>query len=344
MDVGIVGLAGSGRTTVFRALLAHRAPQQAGARHGGGAIGTIHVQDPRLEKLFARFQPKKMTPVEIHVHDLCPLLERSFPTAEIEAMKRMELLLLVIPAFADPSEEAITAAFERLLGELCLEDLAAVEKRLWRAPREKLADIEQEALEIARTALDGEKPVIAAPLSEPQRQSLRGYALVTDRCLIALANVAEDAAGEAPPEALQKRAGAHGIPVLALCGTLEAEMAELPPAERAPFLAEYGIQQPASAVVTRAILDCADLIPFFTMNEDECRAWPIRRGTSAREAAGKIHSDMERGFIRAEVVAVEDLVPLEGGFAEARKLAKLRVEGKDYLIQDGEVVQFRFNV
>ena len=344
MEVGIAGLTGSGRTTVFRALLAHRAPKDSGARHGGAAIGTIHVQDSRLERLSARFQPKKTTPVEIRVHDLCPSLEKSFPTAEIEAMKRMDLLLLVIPAFADANEETVTRGFERLLSELCFEDLAAVERRLERHPREKLAEVEHQALEIARAALSEEKLVLRAALSEPQRQALRGYALITDRPMIALVNSAEHAAGALPPESLQKHATLHGIQVLTLCASLEAEMAELAPEERSSFLAEYGVQEPASGAVTRAILDCAEVIPFFTVGEDECRAWPIRRGTTAREAAGKIHSDIQRGFIRAEVVAYKDLEPLEGGLSEARKLGKLRLEGKDYVIQDGEVVHYRFNV
>ncbi len=344
MDVGIVGLAGSGRTTLFRALLAHRAPGESGARHAGGAIGTIHIQDPRLEKLNARFQRKKVTPIEIHVHDLCPSLEPSFPTTEIEAMKRMDLLLLVIPAFTDASEAAVRLGFERLLGELCLEDQAAVEGRLGRAPREKLAESEREALERARQALEQGKPVVAASLSETQRRSLRGYALVTDRFMIAVVNAAEAAAGAPPPEELLKRAQEYEIPALAICASLEAEMAELPAEERASFLAEYSIREPASAVATRAILRCADVIPFFTIGEDECRAWAIRRGISARDAAGKVHSDIARGFIRAEVIAFEDLEKLPGGLAEARKLGKLRLEGKDYVIQDGEVVHFRFNV
>jgi ribosome-binding ATPase YchF (GTP1/OBG family) len=344
MDVGIVGLAGSGRTTVFRALLAHRAPKEAGTRHAGVGIGSIHVQDPRLEELAARFRPKKMTPIEIRVHDLCPSLEPSFHTHEIEAMKRMDLLLAVIPAFANPSESALETALEKLLAELCLEDLAAVERRLKRAAPEKIAEIEREALELAQAALDQERPLWAAALGDPQRQALRGYAFVTDRPLIALINAAEDAVGSQPPGALARRAADCGIPLLTLCATLEAELAELPSEEREAFLAEYGIAAPAGAAVTRAILDAADLIPFFTINDDECRAWPVARGTRARDAAGKVHSDIERGFIRAEVIAFEELEPLAGGLAEARKLGKLRLEGKDYIVKDGDIVYFRFNV
>ncbi len=344
MDVGIIGLANSGRTTVFRALLAHRAPKAAGGRHAGAALGSILVQEPRLERLAELFRPEKTTPVEIRVHDLCPSLERSFPTAEIEGMKRMDLLLLVVPAFADASPEASLAGFEQLLGELCLEDLAAVERRLARHPREKLGDTEKHALELAREALEVERPVVSLELREPERLALRGYALCTDRPLIGVRNTGEDEAGKALPADLAKRAAEAGIPLLALCASLEAEMAELAPEERSDFLAEYSVAEPASGAVTRAILERADLISFFTVGEDECRAWPIARGTPAREAAGKIHSDIERGFIRAEVVPFEELISLPGLMTEARKTGQLRLEGKDYRIEDGEIVHFRFNV
>ncbi len=341
MDVGIIGLAGSGRTTVFRALLAHRAPRAGGP---AAAIGTIHVQDPRLDALAARFRPKKTTPIEIHLLDLCPSREPSFPTAEFEGMKRMEVLLGVVPAFADRSEAALTRAFQSLLAELCLEDLAAVERRLARAPREKLEPLEAEALETVRRTLEEERPVRNAPLSAAARGALRGYALITDRPLIAVLNQAEAAVTQGLPEPLVQHAEALGIPMLTLCAPLEAELAELPAEERPAFLSEYGIREPAGAAVTRAILDAADIVPFFTVSEDECRAWPVARGTAAREAAGKIHSDLQRGFIRAEVIAFDALSALPGGLSEAKRAGKLRVEGKDYIVQDGDVVQIRFNV
>jgi ribosome-binding ATPase YchF (GTP1/OBG family) len=307
-------------------------------------VGAIHVQDRRLDRLAELFQPKKVTPVEILVHDLCPSHDSSFPTAEIEAMKRMDVLLLVIPAFADGSTQASIAGLDRLLGELCLEDLAAVERRLQRHPREKLEAVEKEALETAAAALEAERPVCQAELSEPGRLALRGYSLVTDRSLIALRNTAEDQAGDPPPDDLVKHARDRGLQVLSLCASLEAEMAELAPEERGEFLAEYQVEEPAGAAVTRAVLACADLIPFFTVGDDECRAWPIPRGTAARAAAGKIHSDIERGFIRAEVVPFEELVALPGLMTEAKKKGVLRLEGKEYEIRDGEIVHFRFNV
>ncbi len=344
MDVGIVGGAGAGRTTVFRALLAHRAPQAAGGRRGGGSVGAIQVRDPRLERLAERFKPRKVTPIEIRVHDLCPSLEPSFPTAEIGGMKRMEVLLLVIPAFADTSADASGRELDRLVGELALEDLAFVEKRLEHASRDRLPGLEIEALERARVALDADSTVYGADLSPAQRSALRGFALITDRAFLALCNVAERDAGAACPEALERRARAHGMPLLQLAAALESELAELPSDERAPFLAEYGIDEPAGAALTRALLAQANIITFYTVSEDECRAWAISRGTRAREAAGRVHSDMERGFIRAEVIGCDELERLADGLAEARRRGLLRIEGKDYEVRDGEIVHFRFNV
>jgi ribosome-binding ATPase YchF (GTP1/OBG family) len=344
MDVGIVGRPGSGRTTVFRALLAHRAPQASGARHAGAGIGAIRVVDPRLDRLGEQFQLRKVTPIEIVVHDLCPSLEPSFPKAELEAMKRMDVLVLVLPAFSDDSADVSIQELERLLGELGLEDLALIEGRLKHASRDKMPDVQREALERAQAALEGETPVTAAGLSEPQRAALRGYALITDRPFAAIRNVAEDRAGEPPPEAVVARGARAGIPVLSLCAALEAEMAELSPEERQPYLAEYGVQEPAGAALTRHVLAAGDIIPFFTVGEDECRAWPIARGTVARKAAGRVHSDIERGFIRAEVIQYDELEPLDGDLGEARRRGLLRLEGKDYVVQDGDVVHFRFNV
>lgn len=343
MQAGIVGLPGSGRTTVFRALLAHRA-RTASSGQRAATIGAIHVQDPRLERLAARFDPRKTTPIEITLHDVCSSLEPSFPTGELEALKRMDALLLVLPGFREVAPDGAAAELDRLVGELCLEDLGAVERRLERARKERTDAAMLPALEAARSALDAERPIAAAALAEPLRRELRAHALVTDRPMVAVCNVAEADVGRPTPEALHKRCAELGMAALSLCAPLEAEMAELAAADRAAFLGEYGIEEPAGAAVTRALLAAADLIPFYTVGEDECRAWAIPRGTTAREAAGKIHSDLERGFIRAEVIDCEELCTLEGLLVEARKKGVLRLEGKDYVVREGDVMHVRFNV
>ena len=343
MDIGIVGAAGAGRTTVFRALLAHRAPKQAGARSASGSIGTIQVREPRLDRLAELFHPRKVTPVEIRVHDVCPSLEPTFPKDEIEAMKRLDQLLLVVPAFADASPEVSRSALGQLIEELCLQDLELVERRLKFASRDKLEDRIRHALEAAESGLEAGRPISTA-LAAESREALVGSGLITDRPMIAIRNVAEAEAGAPPPDALVELAAELGLPVLSLCAALEAEMAELPPEERDSFLSEYGIGEAAGAAVTRVLLDRADVISFFTVGEDECRAWPIARGTAARAAAGKVHSDMERGFIRAEVISYTELERLGGRMTDAKKSGKLRLEGKDYVVQDGDIVHVRFNV
>jgi ribosome-binding ATPase YchF (GTP1/OBG family) len=346
MQVGIVGAPMSGRTTVFSALLAHRthAQRAQGARAERGTsagIGQIQVRDPRLDRLAAWFHPEKVTPIELELHDLCSSLEPTFPTSEVEAMKRMDVLLVVAPLFV---ERDAAAALDRLLAEFWLEDLAAIERRLKRAQRERIEALEQSALLKAQSALESERPVRSAPLSELERRAIRGYSFVSDRPWIVVCNQAEADAGKPAPTALVHRAAELGAPALALCASLEAEMASLPTEDREAFLSEYGVQEPAGAALTRAVLESGQVIPFFTVGEDECRAWPIPRGTLARGAAGQIHSDIERGFIRAEVIAYDDLAPLGGSLAEARKLGKLRLESKEYVVQDGDVIHFRFNV
>ncbi len=343
MDVGIVGRPGAGRTTVFRALLAHRAPQEAGGRTSA-AVGAIHVQDPRLDRLCERWKPRKRTPIEIRIHDLCPSLEPEFPQSELEAMKRMDELLLVVPGFAAQGGDAARKELDRLLEELCFVDLAAVEKRLSSAAREKLPDVAREGLARAQNALESGRPIGSAELPELERAALRGYALLTDRPLLVVHNVGEAEAGKPAPRELEQRAAELGLSVLSLCAALEAEMASLPAEERSAFLAEYGVTEPAGAAVTRSVLARLDVIPFFTVGEDECRAWPIARGTSARRAAGRVHTDIERGFIRAEVIGYDELESQGGSLTEARKRGLLRLEGKDYVVQDGEIVHFRFNV
>jgi ribosome-binding ATPase YchF (GTP1/OBG family) len=203
MDVGIVGVPGSGRTTVFRALLALRAPKETGARRG--AVGTIQVRDPRLEQLAERLEPKRVVPIEFRVHDLCGSLDSSFPTDEVEAMKRMDGLLLVVPAFLDAASDASQRELGRLVSDLCLEDLTAVERRLERAKKEKIEDAAREALESARGVLESARPLNTAEIPAADREALRNYSLVTDRPWLAVRNVGEAEAGAPVPPELRAR-------------------------------------------------------------------------------------------------------------------------------------------
>jgi hypothetical protein len=334
----------SGRTTVFRALLAHRAEQRTGKAAVVSTIGQIQVRDPRLDLLAEWFRPKKTTPIELELHDLCISLEPAFPKDEIEAMKRMDVLLVVVPQFSESDAAAAVRALERVLAELWLEDLGAIERRLKRAQRERIEAVEESALLKTQETLETERPARITELTEAERRAIKGYSFISDRPWIIVSNQSEAEAGTPIPAALAARAAELDAPALALCASLEAEMAELPAAERSSFLLEYGVQEAAGAALTREVLERGQVIPFFTVGEDECRAWPIARGTMARGAAGKIHSDIERGFIRAEVIAYDDLAPLRGNLSEARKHGKMRLESREYVVRDGDVIHFRFNV
>jgi len=191
--------------------------------------------------------------------------------------------------------------------------------------------------------LEGGAPLRGIELAAEERRSLAGYALLTQKPLLLVLNVGEAEILAPPPEPVVAAAKSRGIGLVVLSAPVEMDVAQLPEAEQPDFVASLGLEEPARHRFIRAAFDLIDLISMLTSGPDECRAWPVPRGTLAPRAAGKIHSDIERGFIRAEVIHWRDLVEL-GSEARCREAGKLRVEGKDYVIQDGDVVHFRFNV
>jgi GTP-binding protein YchF len=232
---------------------------------------------------------------------------------------------------------------EAFATELVLADLAVVEKRLERLRKEKGHERERALLERIVPALESGTPLRRLGLAPEELSQLAGFAFLSLRPLLIVLNVAEgQAAAPLPPE-VAERAHAEGAEALVLSARVEAELEEIEPAERAAFLAELGLAASARERFIRASYTLLDLISFLTGGEDECRAWPIRRGTTALKAAGKVHSDIERGFIRAEVIAYEDFVRL-GSEARCREAGKLRLEGKDYVVRDGDIIHFRFAV
>jgi ribosome-binding ATPase YchF (GTP1/OBG family) len=218
-----------------------------------------------------------------------------------------------------------------------------VEKRLERLKKEKGHERERALLERIMPELEAGRPLRVLGLGAEERTQLAGFAFLSLRPLLVVQNVAEsEVAAPLPPE-VASRAEAEGAEALVLSARVEAEVAELEPEDRAAFLADLGLAASARDRFIQASYGLLDLISFLTAGEDECRAWPIRRGTTALKAAGKIHSDIERGFIRAEVVRFEDFVRY-GSEAKCREAGKLRLEGKDYIVQDGDIVHFRFAV
>src|SRR5437870_9831373 len=227
--------------------------------------------------------------------------------------------------------------------ELVLADLAVVEKRLERVKKEKGHERERALLERLVPALEAGTPLRTVALAPEERSQLAGFAFLSLRPLLVVLNVPEGEAAAPVPADLGARAAAAGAEAMSLSAQLEAEIAELEPGDRAVFLKDLGLTEGARARFIRASYALLDLISFLTAGEDECRAWPIRRGTTAVKAAGKVHSDIERGFIRAEVIAYDEFMRL-GSEARCREAGKLRLEGKDYVVQDGDIVHFRFAV
>ena len=349
MKVGIVGFPRAGKTTVFNALTGLHASVGSYGDPGKANLGAIKVPDARIDRLSAIFNPRKTTYAEVVFVDFPGGSERSggvLDQTTLVQMRDADALVQVVRGFPDPvTQDAAEPArdVEAFKSELVLADLAIVEKRLERLRKEKGKEQEAELLERCQAALEAETPLRRVELSAADERALSGFGLLSRLPLLVVINVGEAAVAAPLSDAVRARLEAAAVPGLALCAQIEMEIAALEAAERAAFLADLGLQESARDRFVQAAYTLLDLISFLTSGEDEVRAWPIRRGTTAVKAAGKIHSDIERGFIRAEVVAYEDFVRL-GSDAKCREAGKLRLEGKDYVVQDGDIVHFRFNV
>jgi ribosome-binding ATPase len=346
MKAGLVGYAQSGKTTLFNALTGlHK-----GASTGRGQVnlGAIKVPDPRIDALSAIFKPRKTTFAEMRFVDVPGPAGKGtgLDADSLRALAEVDAFCLVIRGFpgldgtpADPQREL--ADFD---AELVLHDLAIVEKRLDRMRKEHgKGTAEFHELERLHGQLDEGAPLRTMKWSDAEEKELAHFAFLSRRPLLVVVNVAEEAAAAPPLPAVVEAAQQRGAEVLALCASVEAEIADLDPAEQPEFLASLGLSEPARARFLRAAYHLLDLVSFFTVGEDEVRAWPIRRGDRAPRAAGRIHSDLERGFIRAEVVHYDDFVAL-GSEARARHEGKLRLEGKEYVVKDGDILNIRFAV
>jgi len=245
-----------------------------------------------------------------------------------------------VRAFEDAKPLQESADLE---AEMILADLELVEKRLDKLKKEKGKPREEDLLHRLKVQLDGEKPLRALHLHDDEWNALSGYRFLSEKPLLLVLNVAEERVAEPPPAEVAAYARDRGLGLVVLSAKVEQDIAQMSPDEQKEFVAALGLSEPARLRFIHEAFKLLDLIRFLTAGEDECRAWPIRRGTTAHKAAGRIHSDIERGFIRAEVIRVEDLVALKSE-ARCREAGKLRLEGKEYVVQDGDVINFRFNV
>lgn len=358
MEIGIVGLELAGKTTLFSLLTGHAPAAATGKRETH--VGIAHVPDTRLDRLTALYKPKKHTPATVRFVDVPGIAKGGGQSLNLAELRTMDGLAAVVRGFASEAvphpEGSVDPArdLDLLETELLLADHTVATNRLEKLAKEmaKKKDpaqaVEKAALDKAKAALDAGTPLRDVELSTEERHAMKGFTFLTLKPLLVVLNVGEESASDLA--GAQKRAGLanwEGKPhvrVCTVCAPLEQEISQLEPPDQAAFLKDLGLPDRALDRVLHAAYELLGLISFLTAGEDECRAWSIPAGTHAVRAAGAIHTDIERGFIRAEVVPWQELVEAEGSIAHCRTKGTLRLEGKDYVVKDGDVINFRFNV
>ena len=344
MKIGLVGYPGSGKSSVFSALTGQTVETGYGSQ-GKTNLGVVKVPDARVDALAGLFSPRKTTYAEIAFSDVGGGHGEGIDRTALAGMREMDALCQVIRAFPDAAGGAPDPMRELkgLETETILADLELVEKRIARLTKERTDPRELELMKRLEQQLSAETPIRAVDLSEADRKMVTGYRFLSQKPLLLVLNVPETAAAAGAPADLAAAAAERKLGLVVLSAQVEMDIAQLPPAEQKEFLESLGLGEPAVNRFIHAAFALIDLVSMLTAGPDECRAWPIPRGTPAPRAAGKIHSDIERGFIRAEVCRWDDLVSL-GSEAKCRDAGKLRIEGKEYVVADGDVVNFRFNV
>ncbi len=354
MRLGIIGLPQSGKTTVFNALTRGDLPITTSGGRFEVHTAVVDVPDVRVERLSELFKPEKTIHAKVTYADIAGLEggAGAISGALLNQLTQMDGLLHVVRCFENASVPHPAGSVEAardiaaMDGELLINDLIAVERKLERLAEERKkgggrdkVTIERELtlFERMQAHLSEEKPLRDFEFSAEDDRTLSGYGLLTRKPLLILLNLGD---GQDAPTIDYPHQHSASVP---LQGKLEMEIVQLPPDEAQAFLDDYGISEPGLSKVIRLSYDLLGLLSFFTVGEDEVRAWTIARGANAHEAAGAIHSDLQKGFIRAEVIPWDELLEL-GGLSDARAKGKLRLEGKDYILQDGEIMHVRFHV
>ena len=358
MQTGIIGLPQVGKTTLFRILTKVHldAKSAAAATH----VGVAKVPEPRLDQLAALYKPKKLTHASVQYVDVGGMQgaqkDRAREAAVLAPLREVDAIAHVLRVFDDPSVPHAAGSIDPLRDatnlelELMLADLDQIERRLERVEKdlkkkkEPALEHERAVLEKCKTHLEQEKALREIELLPEEHKTIGGFVFLSQRPMLYVLNLGDDEAAELSTAVVRHKLTAlEGRPntaIVPVCGRLEAELAEMEEKEAAELLASYGLTEPGLNRLIRATYDLMGLISFFTAGEPEVRAWTIRKGTTAVKAAGEIHSDIEKGFIRAEVVRWDDLLAA-GSLGHAREKGQVRLEGRDYIVQEGDVILFR---
>jgi len=352
MKLGIIGLPQSGKTTLFNALTRGTTPTQASAGRMEIHTHVVDVPDPRVDRLSAMFKPRKTIYAKVTYADIAGLEGSSNKSgisgALLNTLAQMDAFIHVVRCFEDgnvphPSGSVNPARdLDAMLGELLLNDLIAVERKLERLTDERRKGGTDKTLNERQTALfnrlnealSANKPLRFLEFNAEEKQELASYGLLTRKPILTVFNLGE---GQSAPDIKADH------PTVPLAAKLEAEIAVLPPEDAQMFMQEYSITELALDRMIRLSYDLLNVQSFFTVGEDEVRAWTTRRGATAQESAGEIHTDLAHGFVRAEVVHYDDLTAL-GSMAEAKAKGKWRLEGKEYIVKDGDIVHIRSSI
>ncbi len=352
MKLGIIGLPQSGKTTLFNAVTRGNAPTTASAGRIEVHTAVVDVPDPRVDALSALFHPRKTIYAKVTYADIAGLesgaAKSGISGQLLNQLTQMDGLIHVVRCFEDENAPHPSGSVDpqrdlaTMDEELLLNDLIAVERKLERLVEERKKGGTDKVQNERQTAffnrlheiLSAEKPLRGIQVSAEEEKYLSGFGLLSRKPLLILFNLGE---GQSAPAIV------HSCPTVAVQGKLELEIAQLSPEDAAVFMQEYGIQELSLNRMIKFSYDLLNLQSFFTVGEDEVRAWTVKRGATAVEAAGEIHTDLQKGFVRAEVCAYTDLIDL-GGLNEAKAKGKLRLEGKEYVVKDGDIVHIRFNI